>query len=329
MRSTFFLLLCTFWAISCQLDNNKPGNIPDSGLSLVTEPNPEWQYESLRLYPVTANGRLLAEHNSLSQIKTLAEGMNTHGFRIMEKKQFGASEEWRHVLTVQNKSQDTVLLMSGDVVQGGNQDRAIAHHQVIMPHTVTNIEVYCVEKGRSSYYDQSAPEAEKQAAAFKGFYNVASPQVRHAIQNTGGQGEVWNAVARVTEQNQVSSTTGSYLALDQPGEQTSRREACLNFFKGKFQDADNIVGVVAVSGDKILGVDIFGHPRIFRQHFAALMHGYAAEGLDKTSSKATMSQQEVQKKFEEIALLADKNAKTSSVGGKFSFQDNWVHLFSK
>ena len=86
-----------------------------NGLTLLTEANPEWQYENLRIYPVIADAS--AANNTVKDLKTLSEAMKTPGFRVLERKQFGRGDEaWYHGLTVQNKTQDTVLLMSGDVV---------------------------------------------------------------------------------------------------------------------------------------------------------------------------------------------------------------------
>lgn len=298
-------------------------------LSILMEKNPGWQHENLRLIPVVASAEISKANASLKNLRTLAEAMQMPGFRVMERKQFGRGEEWYNGLTVQNKTQDTVLLLSGDVVKGGNQDRVIAHHEVIMPMTVRNIEVFCVEAGRSTYYNASAPAAEKEVAAFKGYYNVASPRVRRAVQNSGNQQEVWDAVAEVTKANNAESHTKTYTALDNETVQKAQRDAYLQHLGGQIFDRPDVVGVVAVSGNHILGVDIFGSPDLFRRQYLALLHGYVAEAASSLVSSPQISDSEVQSAFEKVIRMAAPHAKTNEEAGKFSWGGSWVHLFGK
>lgn len=332
-KLSYLFAVALFLLSSCANDRQQAADnktTPSTGLSLLTEDNPEWQYENLRLYPVTADEATIAAHAALSSIKTLDEAMNTRGFRILERKQFGRQEsQWYNALTVQNKSGEPVFLMSGDVVTGGNQDRVVAQDQVIAGIEVKNIDVFCVEAGRSSYYDENAPEAEKQVAAFKGYFSVASPSVRHAIHRNGSQQEVWNAVADVTKANGAESSTRAYAALDRSeSEQKAKREAYLRFFEGKFANHSDIVGVVAVSGGKVLAVDIFGHPDLFRRQFPHLMHGYAAEAATQTAVPGVDADM-VTHEFNEVARLASPDAKSYELAGKFAYQNAWVHLFRK
>lgn len=322
--------------VACVDDQKTTSNTSDAvaspgknGLALVSEANPEWQFENLRLYPITADAATVEAHADLAQLKTLSEAMQTRGFRVLERKQFGRQEgNWYNGLTVQNKTADPVFLMSGDVVTGGNQDRVIAQDQVIAATDVKNIEVFCVEAGRSHYYDPAAPEAEKRVAAFKGYYNVASPQVRQAVQGANQQA-VWNAVADVTKANGAESSTSAYAALDQnESAQKAKRDAYLHFFKDKLTDQPNVVGVVAVCGDKVLAVDIFGHPDLFRRQFTNLLHGYATEAAT-CQPAAGAGAAPVQRDFSLVARLAAPDAKSHDKAGKFSRDGKWVHLYNK
>ncbi len=319
--------LCLTLAAACN-DNKlpKPQNTPaTAGLQMVTDADAAWSHENLRLYPVVADAELLAKQADLATVMTLSSAMETPGFRITEKKQFGREENWQHALTVQNKTQDTIVLLSGDVVTGGNQDRVIAYHQVVLPRSVKNIEVFCVEAGRSSYYNQNASPAEKQVAAFKGYYNMASPQVRQAVQS-GNQSGVWAAVAKVTEANNASSSTKTYAALDTETEAKARRDAYLQHFQGAFAQLPGAVGVVAVCNGKVLAVDIFGHPKLFQQQIGALVHGYVAEAAT-AGSDATADQEAVKKAFQRVAWLAKPGTKGDASTRKFSLGDKWIHLY--
>jgi len=331
MKKVLALLTITVSLAACVNDapSTSDNGKNETGIRLVTEANPEWQYENLRIYPIVADAAVLEKHAALQKLKTLAEGMKTPGFRITELKQFGRVREHSvNALTVQNKSDDIIFLMSGDVITGGNQDRVIAQDQVVMPGTVKNIEVFCVEKGRWQFNDETATENEKNIFAFKGYYNVASPQVRQAVQRTGSQSEVWNAVAKVTSANKAESGTGAYAALETANEAKAKRDAYLRYFDDKAANVSNMIGMVVVCGDRVLGVDVFGHPDLFRLKYDALLHGYVAEAAtDICTSK--LADDEVERAFADVARLAKTEAASDDVAGKFALSDGWVHLFRK
>ncbi len=325
------LLLClSLIAVfaACQQDQNQP-QLSGNNLQLLTTANPEWEYKNLRIYPIIADAAAITANNTVGAYKTMAEAMEMPGFRVTERRKFGRSEDsWYRGLTVQNKTQDTVYIMSGDVVKGGNQDRVFAHEDVVLPGTVKNLEVFCVEQGRSHYYNESASQEEKQVAAFKGYFNVASPQVRQAIQRSGDQNEVWSAVGKVTSANGAESSTRAYTALDNESEEKAKRDAYLRFFEGKMQEQANVVGMVVVCGDRVLGVDIFGQSDLFKRQYAALLHGYVAEA-GTAEAKVNVAEEVVQNHFQQVARLSAANASPTPESGKFVRNGKWVHLYSK
>lgn len=334
-KTSLFAALVVFTLFACNDTNTpvdsqqQPGIRAVNGLALSLEANPEWEYENLRLYPVLATADRQQADAVIPTLKTLAEAMQIPGFRITERKQFGRSpDNWYNALTVQNKSQDTVFLLSGDVVTGGNQDRVIAYDDIIPPGTVKNIEVFCVEAGRSSYYNPEAPEAEKRVAAFRGYYNVASPQVRMAV-NSGNQQGVWRAVEQVTSANKAISATKAYAALETENEQKEQREAYLRFFDQKLAGLENAVGMVAVCNGKVIGVDIFGQSSLFQQLYPALLHGYAAEAAVMSSPRSEPREEEVLTAFHQVAAQATKTTRVPESVGKFTYGDAWVHLYRK
>lgn len=322
------LLLFGFALLSaCHGDSGTAASTFSPPLRLLTEDNPAWQYEHLRLYPVVADAGLQTEQSGVAHLKTLSEGMRTPGFRITEQKMFGRSQERSYqILTVQNKSRDTIFLMSGDVVTGGNQDRVIAQDQVVAPHTVRNIDVYCVEQGRWQFTDTAATPQEHAIYAFRGYYNVASPQVRRAVQQGSSQSEVWSAVAQVTSANGASSSTSTYAALEGVSDVKTRREAYLQHLTHAWSDLPNLVGMVAVSGDQVIAVDVFGHPDLFRRAFPALLHGWVVEAA-ATGSAPVLSKSAAQDAFAQVARLTDLKSVPSRQSGRYLHRGQWVHLY--
>lgn len=328
-KNLFVAALVATLLTACQDTRSPQTDSSSDGLSLLTEANPAWEYENLRLYPIVLTGNT-AGGAAAGSLKTLKEAMDMPGFRITERKRFGRSPDAIiSALTVQNRGADTIFLMSGDVITGGNQDRVIAHDELIAPNSVRNVEVFCVEPHRWSYFDSTASEQERQVAAFRGYYNVASPEVRRAVQRTGQQQEVWAAVGRVTEANGAKSSTGAYAALESENDQKNRREAYLHFFDGKFAERSDIVGIVAVYNGEVRAVDIFAHPELFRRQFPALLHGYVVEAATAVQTAPAATDAIAQAAFLSVAQLARPDARGNDEAGKFSIDGEWVHLFRK
>ncbi|MCY7329502.1 MAG: hypothetical protein LH618_13205 [Saprospiraceae bacterium] len=326
--SYLFILVAATLFTACQQDQplSFSSSNANHGLTLLTTANPGWQYQNMRVYPIVADAAALEGQGSVQHLTTLAEAMRTPGFRITERKQFGREREWYNGLTVQNKTQDTIYLMSGEVVTGGNQDRILAHDEVLPPASVKNVEVFCVEKGRSSYYDEAAPAVEKQIAAFNGYFSVASPQVRQAVQRTGSQTDVWEAVDKVMAANDAQSNTHTYAGLNVENDKKAVRDAYQQHFASQFADVPNMVGMVVVCGDEVLGVDIFGHPDLFQRQFTALLHGYVTAAATRPGQTATAPVAGI---FSKVAAAAKPGAITSAGVGNFSRYGAWVHLYSK
>jgi hypothetical protein len=335
MKQFLFALAAVLLFAACTGDSTQRAAIPaeTNSLSLLTNAGEGWQYENMRILPILADDKLTAANAGLKNLKTVEAAMQTPGFRITELKQFGRTREQQvNALTVQNKTQDTVLLFSGDVVTGGKQDRVIAQDYVILPASVRNIEVFCVEKNRWQFHgDSSAVEEGKNEKiyAFSGYYNVASPSVRKAVRNSGSQEEVWSAVAKVTSANQATSATNTYAALDNDSEIKGKRDAYLRFFDGKSLSEPKMVGMAVVSGDKLLGVDIFAHPDLFKRRFKALLHGYVAEAATRTGGNPIHNTSAAETRFNTILRQIQPGQQRSDVAGKFEYRGKWIHLYSK
>ncbi len=298
-------------------------------LRLLMTDDAGWQCGVLRLYPIVLTDEALAASKDLSLgLLTLAEAMQTPGFRITEMQEFGRSAEvWYRGLTVQNKTEHPVLLMAGDVVQGGNQDRVIAQDYIIAANSLQNIEVFCVEAGRSHYYNPDAPEREKRVAAFYGYHSVCSPSVRSKVFQKE-QSAVWEQVAQVTRANQAETATSAYTAIGNQDATKAQREGCVRALKGQFQTLPGAVGYVAVNNGRVVSVEIFRLPELFNRRLAALLEGLAAEAIGGEAT-SPVGEANVQEAFEVVARLADANAQPTERTGKTAYADTWVHLYSK
>ncbi|WP_367387890.1 DUF6569 family protein [Lewinella sp. LCG006] len=283
---TLFSLLLLFVAcdnntvLQEELTNNSP-------IEVQLSENPQWEKDHLRLLPIVASEAYLNEQQSVAQYKVLSEALENERFRVSEKKPYGrfTDEGAVNTLTVQNKTEDPIFLMAGEVVQGGNQDRVIAEDAVIAARNIQDIPVFCVEHGRWTYEgDKALNEGDKKIFAFRGYYNVASSEVRRSVA-TGSQQAVWDQVADIRTRYSLDGGTQAYADLETNEKFVNDRTNYERFFGDKLAKNETIIGFVAVSGDQILGADVFGHPALLNRQFAAVLSSYATDALTLGNDK--------------------------------------------
>jgi hypothetical protein len=98
-------------------------------------------------------------------------------------------------LTIENRSNQDVYVQAGDIVKGGQQDRALALDLIVPPKSGRiPIDAFCVEQGR---WSQRGNEG---VAAFSASNNaLASKDLKIAAKAKASQGEVWANVSKAQE----------------------------------------------------------------------------------------------------------------------------------
>ena len=91
------------------------------------------------------------------------------------------------------------------------------------------------------------------------------------------QSKVWEKVKDINGDNKTLTSTGTYTALTNSSEFTKKLDGYIHFFQNKFASEPNVIGVVIVTGNKVLGCDLFATTALFSSQFPSLLHSYAAE----------------------------------------------------
>jgi hypothetical protein len=177
------------------------------------------------------------------------------------------------------------MVLAGEVVKGGKQDRVIAQDFLLYPKSgKKDVSVFCVEHGRWSTTDTTF--------AFNETSTISCQSVRKAAAVDKEQGKVWDNVANVTSKNKASTSTGTYNALAKSESYNKELNEYLKYFGPVFNNDPAVIGVVAVSGDSIIGCDMFASNAMFKKYYANLLNSYATEAI--TNGKAVkVSHQQV------------------------------------
>jgi len=165
-----------------------------------------------------------------------------------------------------------MLLLAGELLLGGKQDRVVAKDTVIKPGDTIDVMVYCVEPGR---WDGNSMHFEPQAS------QVPLSTKEKAILR--GQQEVWNDVGRYNRDAGVtmgapvegSSLRGGYGAMTA----TKEYEAALDNALKALRARKDVVGVVIVVDGKVHSFEYFGSSRLFASSAESVLRGALATSM--------------------------------------------------
>ena len=179
MKTTIILAVAAMIVLLCMRVYHTPGQQPAVHVHQVAQhsialyhsenlyiepPSEKYRYASLQLYPIFASPFFLTHHQHLGPYLSLQEAMDQKKIVITEL----TGKEDQHTapsatqehdseldeaevnrLFVENISSDTIIILGGEVVRGGKQDRMIAQDFMVLPHSgKLDIAVFCVEHGR-------------------------------------------------------------------------------------------------------------------------------------------------------------------------------------
>lgn len=207
-----------------------------------------------------------------------------------------------------NKSNKILILVAGEMVVGGKQDRIVQKDCLIPPDPKgTPLAVFCVEHGR---WDSSFKDFDTKAGGFGG--NLANPAVRGTAQAKADQSAVWSSVEKSNSKLGTANATGTLREAMVSKKVQTDVSGYVKEIESKMP-ADACGAIVAIGG-KLVWVDVFpAVPDLFGKYWPKLLRSYA---LDAISSSTQPKDQKMQpltiKRAEEF--LADREGKATFEG---------------
>lgn len=232
-------------------------------------------FKQLKIIPIRAKPSF-AEANqaaaSIANAMSLRQALATNQAAITEHKdRNGGISQDVNVLTVENFSDQPLYIMSGEVIQGGMQDRVVAKDVIVQPRSgAVDIPVFCVEKKRW--------ESGKKGEKFKN-YHEASQHLRKVVDLENNQGRVWEEVSKENNSDRIKTKTEAYTAHASSPDYIRRENEYLQFFNERFKNKENIVGFIGATGGVVIGCDIFASPDLFYREYNNLIYAYIDEVL--------------------------------------------------
>ncbi len=259
---------------------------------------------NLTIYPVVA-----ARTFNTSQFLTLDEGLRNGSVVVAEREHVqplirgnvsnidrGGSSAEVNRLVLLNNSNRPLLLLAGEIVTGGKQDRVVGADRIVPAHSgPVDLGVFCVEPGRWTG-----------AAKFGGTGTapMAQPSVRKPAMADRDQQEVWanvrnsqeNAGRSVSAEAQAGVVHGttSYAKVMQNEEVTRKVDDISRPIQQNYENIirdlhdRHAVGVVVAVNGRIIWADIFASTELLQAYWPKLIRSYAAEAL--TGSYSSISE---------------------------------------
>jgi hypothetical protein len=280
--------------------------------NLIVDYDSAKEYKNLRIVPIRRKGPPgPGDRNLVSFSEAIKKGYVTLSERG------SASTENVHYLRVRNNSSKSVFIASGELVLGGRQDRMIKKDTIIGPSAKDQyIDVMCVEEGRWS-------EREKKFS----YFNYANPRLRRTLDQSGNQVVIWREILRQLDSNKIKAATLAYSATRLNKKLMPQFEDYFKFFNTALKKSDTtVVGMVCMSGNKIIGCDIFESTSLFYSEVEPLLYGYIEEAF-AFGAPVRIKPEDLQKYMDQLLKDETTQAEFLKKNGKiYRFQGRVIHI---
>jgi hypothetical protein len=139
--------------------------------------------------------------------------------------------------------------------------------------------------------------------------------LRKVVDKKENQGAVWAKVDSINFLNKTANGTKTYTGINKSGDFTKKLTAYTNFFKDKILQEKGVIGVVVVSGNRVLGCDMFATETLFKNNFENLLASYATDAI-VSGTNVTASGEQVKAYMDKMLKNEEVQSATIKEKGK-------------
>jgi hypothetical protein len=212
-------------------------------------------------------------------------------------------------LVLINRSKRPLLLLAGELVSGGKQDRIIGKDRIVpVGAPPLPLDVFCVEHGRWS-----------SGGKFVASKTIVHPSVREQAAVNQDQSNVWNAVRSGNLSSKTaaappaamprvsakvvggtianSAPTQSYDKIYQGNRLGVSIDDCVEELQRRFARSvsglkgERVVGVIVAYGGEVAWSDIFASGDLFDHYWSKLVRSYTVEALTRPTYREVASRE--------------------------------------
>lgn len=217
-------------------------------------------------------------------------------------------------LVLVNNSKRPLLLLAGEIVTGGKQDRVIGKDRIVPAESdPVDLSVFCVEPGRWVAAIGKANFGLTQNNA-PGIF--AAPVVRSKAMAAKDQQQVWDSVrssqrvmaetVQVTGAAAEVTSTSSYATVMDNKEVQKKVDTIAEPVQRNYESVirqlrdKNAVGVVVAVNGEIVWADLFASTQLLQKYWPKLVRSYATEAVVTRAKGGEVTSQQAQKFLDDI-----------------------------
>jgi len=230
-----------------------------------------------------------------------------------------------NTIIVENKSVAPLLLVDGEEIVGGDQNRIMDATILIAPQSEMKVPVNCTEHGRWRYVSD-----------FKQSQNIANYTTRlakhHAYRSKGNvQKAVWDSIDDLEMSRSFSSPTQAM------SESYENAKADLNEFLNAFEVVEGQTGVAVMIDGEVKGFELFLNSEIYREYHEKILKSYLINaevndnvfaidrGVIKSIIENALNDEFEEAKNEGLESRFEIKSK-DGVGSFYTYKDELIHL---
>jgi hypothetical protein len=201
-------------------------------------------------------------------------------------------------LVLVNNSDQPLLLLAGEIVTGGKQDRVVGKDRIVPPNSdPVDLSVFCVEPGRWTGTSAQFGGIASGNGSSPYVTQMAQPSVRGKAMADKNQQKVWSEVnesAQVMRRTAPAAPlagTTSYARVMGNDEVQKRVDAVAAPVERSYESVikqlrnQNAVGVVVAIDGEIVWADIFASTPLLEKYWPKLVRSYATESITRRGRK--------------------------------------------
>ena len=320
------IILAALAAVILWTLNSSPRVLAESELASGPASASGWHlaepvtYETLTVFPVLSSQEAYtADFETLDAALASGEAIVAEQGDYMRRSRNGfetapliSSGPQVNQLVLVNRGKRPLLLLAGEVVSGGKQDRIIGKDRIIpVGAKPLPLDVFCVEHSRWTSGGDTFAAAK----------TMVHPTVREQAAVDQDQSKVWAAVRGDTAAARAQSSMSSNLEATAPqisSQQLSHvmasaapTEGYRNIYQSaavgpsvenfaleverRFNRAtsglkgEHVVGVIVAFGGEVAWSDIFASSQLFDAYWSKLLRSYAVEALTRPAAREKVS----------------------------------------
>jgi hypothetical protein len=246
-----------------------------------------------------------------------------------------------NTLVLMNHSKKPLVLLAGEIVTGGKQDRIVASDRIVPSDSEpVDLSVFCVEHGRwTETSNKFGTAANAPSQSF-----MVQPTVRQEAMVAKSQQQVWDAVGGaihtmamaatppphpggavmvnganidgVSSTGRTLGTTSYAKTMEMKAVAQKVDEATPELTRSRVLaqlKQEGAIGVVVAVRGEIIWADLFADPGLLERYWVKLVRSYAAEGLTTVSGHRATATVEQAQRFLDIPMHGEEKS-TGEVG---------------